>query len=210
MWKIYVSAAMLWLVLSPSHLTATALSDTAPSIARNDAGTGANVDDQTIDRELALFRTAQISLCQALVRAEKLHPGSKTWDIGFDGSPASPVYRVKTMASDRIWENAIDAQSGDVAGEEAVSFVKDLNAENQHNVDALKSVRQDLFDAVLVAERAAKGKAIGGTLLRDSGRLSFVVVIVSGDDLKQVTLDPPRAGRGGRSTRQGAAVRRCN
>ena len=172
MWKNYVVAALLALMLSPPHSGATALSSNTPPIARNQVGDGADSDDQAIDRELALFHGAQISLCQALLRAEDLHPGSRTWDIGFDGSSASPVYRVKTMASDRIWENAIDARTGEVAANEIVSLVKDLNAENQDNIVALRRTRQDLFDAVLVAERAAKGKAIGGTLAKQGGRFS--------------------------------------
>jgi hypothetical protein len=45
---------------------------------------------------------------------------------------------------------------------------------------------------VRVAERAASGKAISGGLTRERGKLNFVVIVVSGLDLKQVLLEPPR------------------
>ncbi len=48
-----------------------------------------------------------------------------------------------------------------------------------------------------VAEKAGSGKALGGGLVRLNGRLNFVVVVVSGDSLKEVMLEPPKAGRRG-------------
>jgi hypothetical protein len=48
---------------------------------------------------------------------------------------------------------------------------------------------------VHVAEKAASGKALGAGLVRQEDRLNFVVVVVSGDSLKEVLLEPPK-GRG--------------
>jgi hypothetical protein len=52
-----------------------------------------------------------------------------------------------------------------------------------------------LSDAVHVAEKAASGKALGAGLVKQEGRLNFVVVVVSGDSLEEVLLEPPK-GRG--------------
>jgi len=46
---------------------------------------------------------------------------------------------------------------------------------------------------VRVAEQAASGKAISGGLVRDCGRLNFAIVVISGDDMKEVILEPPGA-----------------
>jgi len=50
---------------------------------------------------------------------------------------------------------------------------------------------------VRVAEKATSGTALGGGLMQQDGHFSFVVVIVSGDSLKEVMLEPPRIGRQG-------------
>ena len=48
-----------------------------------------------------------------------------------------------------------------------------------------------------VAEKAGSGKALGGGLVQQDGRLNFVIVVLSGDSLKEVMLEPPKAGRRG-------------
>ena len=55
---------------------------------------------------------------------------------------------------------------------------------------------QEIVDAVLVAKRSAAGKAISGGMLNDNGRLSFSIVVISGDDIKQMRRRPSRTERG--------------
>ena len=61
----------------------------------------------------------------------------------------------------------------------------------------MKSVKQELSDAVRIAEKAAEGSALAEGLMKQDGKLNFVVVIASGDRLKEVMLEPPRVGRQG-------------
>ncbi len=68
-----------------------------------------------------------------------------------------------------------------------------LDHEDRDNLAALGAIRHRLADAVRVAERAASGKAISGGLVRERGRLNFAIVVISGDDLKEVILEPPGA-----------------
>jgi uncharacterized membrane protein YkoI len=148
--------------------------------------------EETIDRELELFRGAQVSLQQALLIAERLHTGSRVVDISFDGASNPPVYRVKTIQIEQIWENSIDAKTGSSsAGGKHALYVKDLEAQDRRNLLALRAVRQKLSDAVVVAERSTRGKAISGGLMNEDGTLYFVVVDTA-DGLKQVLLEPPR------------------
>lgn len=151
--------------------------------------------EETIDRELELFRSAQVSLQQALLIAERLHTGSRVVDISFDGESNPPVYRVKNIQKNQIWENAIDARTGssNTDGKHARS-VKDLEAEDRRNLLALRAVRKTMSDAVVVAERSTRGKAISGGLMSEDGTLFFVVVVDTADGLKQVLLEPPHVG----------------
>jgi len=163
------------------------------------------IHQETVNRELEAFRAAQLSLRQAIGIAEKLHSGSRTADISFDGASGSPVYRVKTVQHDRLWEHAIDAKTGNTIGTEAVSHLNDLNPDDRNNIIALRTVRQELSDAVVIAEQVASGRAIGGSLMDDNGKLSFVIVVVSGgSDLKQVVLEPPQASGPEASRRHGS------
>ena len=58
-----------------------------------------------------------------------------------------------------------------------------------------KSVEFELSDAVRIAEKAAEGSALAGGLMNQDGKLNFVVVIASGDRLKEVMLEPPIVGK---------------
>lgn len=195
MWKQRAIAALL-LVL-PLPATGAVAPGPAPLAARHAGDGPADADDpMAINRELAQFREARVTLCQALVAAEQQRPAARTWHIGFDGAPASPVYRVKTAEGDRVFEYTVDARTGDVTGGETAIRLKDLDPEDRRSVVALRTVRQGLSDAVLVAERATKGKALGGTFRRDKARFEFVIVVLSGDDLKEVLLEPPRRRAG--------------
>jgi hypothetical protein len=51
-------------------------------------------------------------------------------------------------------------------------------------------------------EKAASGKALGGGLMHEVGKLNFVVVVVSDDRLKQVMLEPTGIGRQGSASRR--------
>lgn len=159
---------------------------------------------EKVNREIAAFRAAQLSLRQAMRIAEKRHSGSRTADISFDAAAGSPVYRVKTVQDNRLWEHTIDARTGDV-GAETASHLSDLNSDDRSNLIALRAIRQELSDAVVIAEQIASGKAIGGGLMEENGKLNFVIVVVSGgSDLKQVVLEPPQARSKGTNRRVGS------
>ena len=190
------------LALAPPYAIARS---SAMQAAQEGGAEDERIHQEAVNRELEAFRAAQLSLRQAMGIAEKLHIGSRTADISFDGASGSSVYRVKTVQDNRLWEHAIDARTGDTIGTETVSHLKDLNSDDRNNVIALRTIRQELSDAVVIAERATSGKAIGGGLMTDNGKLNFVIVVVSGgSDLKQVVLEPPRARGTGSNRRHGS------
>ena len=109
--------------------------------------------------------------------------------------PVRSVYRVRTIGNEQIWENVIDANTGSVTEKEISSSLRELDSEDLGNILVLKSAKQELLDAVRIAEKAAAGSALAGGLLKQDGKLNFVVVIASGDRLKEVMLEPPKVGR---------------
>ncbi|WP_338832273.1 hypothetical protein [Bradyrhizobium sp. 27S5] len=76
-------------------------------------------------------------------------------------------------------------------------MLKEVDREDLGKIIALKSVEQELSDAVQIAEKAAEGSALAGGLMKQDGKLNFVVVIASGDRLKEVMLKPPNVGKQG-------------
>jgi uncharacterized membrane protein YkoI len=141
-----------------------------------------------------LFRSVQVPLSQAMVIAESLHIGSRTAEISFEVSD-SIGYRVRTVKKNQVWENVVDANTGSIAASEIALPLKELDREDRGNILALTLVEQELSDAVRVAEKATSGKALSGGLVNEDGKLNFVIVVVSGDVLKQVLLEPPRVHR---------------
>lgn len=191
-WRQLFSIVLVAIIL-PAPIYANASSTDESASHRDEAGNGASSDQQAVSRELALFRGSAVSLSQAMAIAEARHAGATTADVSFDGTPNSPVYRVKTLHNDRIWQHAIDATTGKIVGGEAALPLKQVEAEDRSNLVALKTIRHRLADAVRVAEQAASGKAISGGLIRQRGRLNFAIVVMSGSDLKEVILEPPGA-----------------
>lgn len=190
--RLLATALLSLLLASPSYAVAT--SDAALAPLQSPADDGNDLDPAIVRRELDNFRAARITLRQAMSIAEALHAGSTTADISFDGAAAPPVYRVKTVQQDRVWRHAINASTGEVMDHEAASPLATLDTEDRSNLLVLRALRHRLSEAVRVAERAAAGKAISGGLAREAGKLNFVIVVVSGADLKQVILEPPQAG----------------
>jgi len=191
---LFAIILLFWAALVPAAATADVTE--VPSATQDRSDTNVESDDDAVRRLLALFRAAQLSLSEAMAIAERLHDGSRTAQIRFDVS-GDRGYRVRTVKDNHVWENTIDAKTGRVVDQETVFALTQLSDADRSNIVALRSVRQELSDAVLVAEKAAPGKALGGGLMREDGKLNFVVVIVSDDHLKEVMLEPPVVGRQG-------------
>lgn len=179
------------LIAAPVRATVSAGSTPTALPGKTDGDTAA--ERQAVSREIERFRSSSISISQAMAIAEARHTGATTADVSFDGGSGVPVYRVKTLHNDRVWRHTISAATGEFIGGEAALPLAELDLEDRNNLAALGAIRQRLADAVRVAEQAASGKAISGGLVREGGRLNFAIVVISGDDLKEVILEPPGA-----------------
>ncbi|WP_245452727.1 PepSY domain-containing protein [Bradyrhizobium sp. C9] len=188
--RLLATALLAFPFASPAHAIT---SSAAAALTPQDSDSA--LDVHAVRRELDSFQSAQISLRKAMAIAEALHSGSITADISFDGASDPAVYRVKTMQQNRIWQHAIDASTGQVVGGEPPSPLASLGAEDRDNLVVLRALRHRLADAVRVAEHTTSGKAISGGLMRERGKLNFVIVVLTGSDLKEVILEPPGARR---------------
>lgn len=147
-----------------------------------------------VEQEIRNFHSARISLRQALSITQSYLPKSRVVNISFNQeSKSTPVYLVKSIQGDVLWELSVDAVSGQIAGSVTNTSLKDLDRDSQANLTAFRAIRQEMIDAVQVAERSATGTAISGGLLNEKGRLNFSIVVLVDDELKQVLLEPPRA-----------------
>jgi uncharacterized membrane protein YkoI len=187
-------AIVIWLAtLAPTG----AIADVTHRIlnAANSSVTAQREAEEAMNRRLLeQLRTIKIPLSQAVAIAEHVHDGSRTAEISLEIS-GPPAYRVRTVKNERIWENVIDANTGGVTEKEISSSLTELDREDLDNIIALKSVEFELLDAVRIAEKAAVGSALAGGLMKQDGKLNFVVVIANGDRLKEVMLEPPNVGR---------------
>lgn len=153
---------------------------------------GAGFEPDAVQAEIARFKTAPISLREALSIAQSRHRGSRAVDAAFDGETVIATYHVRMKRGGQLWEDIIDAYTGSTIKTEVMSALDDLAKSDREALARLRSVRQELSDAVIVAERTTGGKAISAGLTTERGRLEFVIVCVAGGDLKQVMLEPPR------------------
>ena len=197
--QVFIGVLLLSLALVPrtamAELNDGSLSSTGQSPPVHQE---ANTDSD--QRFLAAFRVAHLPLIEAIAITERLHVGSRTAGISFDALD-NPSYRVRTVKDTMIWENVIDVRTGRTAGPETVRSLNELEMEERDNINALGSLKQQLSDAVAIAEKAAAGKAISGGLVKEGDQLNFVVVVLSDDHVKEVFLEPPRAtSKGGSAT----------
>jgi uncharacterized membrane protein YkoI len=86
------------------------------------------------------------------------------------------------------------ANTGSVTEREISSSLRELDREDLSNIVPMKSVKQEMSDAVRIAEKAAEGSVLAGRLMKQGGKLNFVIVIASGDRLKEVMIEPPKVG----------------
>jgi uncharacterized membrane protein YkoI len=148
-----------------------------------------------MQREAFRLRTAETTLSRAMEIALERHAGARVVDVSFDGTAASPIFRVLTATGNQIVEDHVNASTGAIDDSSVFSELKDLDEVDRRNVRSLLRNKLSLSDAVRVAEKKTSGIALGAGLLRVEGSLRFGVVVLSGDRLRQVILDPPRPSK---------------
>ncbi|NEW89753.1 hypothetical protein DU475_21140 [Rhodopseudomonas sp. WA056] len=184
------AVAVALLMVQPSF----AAHDTAPNAPSTgqEAGEAPSAEPDP-GQKLDLVRSAPVSLGRALAIAETSHPGTKSLRIETDLAAQGLIYRVRTGRDGQVWESVVSAESGTIVSDRSVPIRVDADDDERFELVALQSVGPGMSDAVMVAERSTRGRAVLGELQVEKGRLKFVVVVLAGDDLKEVVLEPPGA-----------------
>lgn len=191
--RLLISSLAVISLLLPPAARADVGRDHPTAAAGEPAPRAEPSEQEATEAEIRRFKTASISLRDALGIARERHSGSRAVDASFDGETGVPIYQVRMVRGNRLWETTIDARTGATIKTEVLSAIPDLETHDRELLVRLRAVRQDLPDAIVVAERSTNGRAISAGLMVEQGRLQFVIVCVAGSDLKQVLLEPPVA-----------------
>lgn len=185
-----LTAFFLSLSMAPPT-AARAAADSAP-MAGPAAGEAAPADGRG-EGKLDMVRSAPVSLGQAIGIAEKRHPGTKSLRIETDVIAEGLVYRVRAARDGQVWESVVSAISGTVLSDQLSPARADADGDERAEMATLEAVGPGMSEAVAVAERSTRGRAVLGELQIERGKLKFVVVVLAGDDFKEVVLEPPGA-----------------
>lgn len=185
-----VTAIVACFIVLTSQQSLAALDGAAAAADRTGESPAA---DQPAADKLELVRAAPISLAQAIAIAEKLHPGTKSVRIEADIVGNALVYRVRTARDGQVWVSVVSGSSGAVVGAPSDSSPVRAGDDERRELAVLQSIGPGLSDAVAVAERSTRGRAVLGELVVEQGRLKFAIVVLAGDALKEVVLEPPGA-----------------
>jgi uncharacterized membrane protein YkoI len=189
--QMLVGVLLLALAFAPRAAMAE-LDDGSLNSTSQSAAAHRETNIELDQRFYAAFRAAPLSLTQAIAIAERMHTGSRTAAISFDTSD-KPFYRVATVKDEKIWENVVDVRTGRIVAPETSRSLNEIERQERDTINAFRAVKQELSEAVAIAEKAAAGKAISGALVKEGDQLNFVIVVLSDDHLKEVFLEPPRA-----------------
>src|SRR5437667_6543067 len=142
--RMFAGLLLLSMILASFDATADVTTGSAEKLGQN---THTQRDMEPDEHLLAQFRAAPLSLTQAIAIAERSHLGSRTAAATFEISD-KPGYRVRTVRNKQIWENVVDVTTGRTIGLETSLSMSDLDVDERDNIMQLKSVGQELSDAV--------------------------------------------------------------
>lgn len=141
-----------------------------------------------IFQEIRVFAHVPISVRNAIEIAEKFKPGAKVVDISFDGRAKNLTYKIKAYFRDETWSGSIDASTGGILGDGVIVPVASLDAKDKFALDHFKAAGIYLSNAVDIAEKSTGGKAVSAGLDEASGKLLFLVVVVTDSSLTEISI----------------------
>ncbi|PZA12776.1 hypothetical protein DNX69_07145 [Rhodopseudomonas palustris] len=123
---------------------------------------------------------------------EKSLPGTRVYDLNLSDDGAAPYFEVKAERGGSVWTVIIDAATRKILRAQAEMPISELGPEVQRELAGLRRARMQLSEAVVIAEKLGRGRAISAGLHLNNGKLIFVVVVVSNGELKELTVSPEK------------------
>lgn len=105
------------------------------------------------------FEHAKLSLVQAVSDAQKELRGN-ILGARFEVWNGKPTYLIRTYTANEIWQERVDANTGQPLGQPTSVPQSQLGKKLQNNVAALQNVKTNFIDAVNNAEQKQGGKAM--------------------------------------------------
>ena len=135
------------------------------------------------------FEHAKLSLVQAVTDAQKEMRGN-ILAARFELWNGQPSYLIRTYTSNEIWQERVDANTGQPIGQPSSIPQSQLSTRLQQNVTALQNVKTNFVDAVANAEQKQGGKAIMAAVeARPDGAVSYKLDLVKHNHLQVAMVD---------------------
>jgi len=133
-----------------------------------------------------MAKNAKVTIAQAIEAAEKAGMGKAT-DAEFEDDNGGR-WEIKVVADggNKLTEYYIDANSGQVTGQEEQTFEKYFT---MLKPEAFQKAQVQLKDAIASAEALAKGKATAAEVERDGETVSYEIDVATADGDKDVNVD---------------------
>lgn len=131
--------------------------------------------------DLQAFQQVRVPIDQAISRAKAKLSGAII-GAAFTQQDGKPAYRVRAYdpSSGAVRQAMVDAESGKVMGNPSTVQKSQLNAQEQSALNASKSTRTSLSDAVQAAvQKSNGGKAAQAMLIEANGKPVYHVIVAN-------------------------------
>jgi uncharacterized membrane protein YkoI len=168
--------------------TPTAFAQTSPANPAQTLTRPAKAAEHQSQAELRRFSQASLSLTQAISKGEEYSHGSAI-EAGFAIENGQPVYRVKTVGKEGLWQGWIDADKGSLVGAPRSTPQAQLDAKQKAQLAQLQKEPITLAQAINSAEQKSGGKAIDAALTDRDGKLAYDTEVARNGTLEMLTVD---------------------
>jgi uncharacterized membrane protein YkoI len=133
----------------------------------------------------------KLSVTDVIKAAEQHAGGSKVLEARFRPTASAAAYSLKTYRDGVIWEQEIDADSGEMLNPGRTTPESQLDEEERADLSGVETASTTIVQAVRIAEQHARGKAISAAIDEaDEGGTVWKVVVVANDQALKIVIDP--------------------
>jgi uncharacterized membrane protein YkoI len=138
-------------------------------------------------REIDIFQRAKTTVEDAITAAQ---PHSKVLDVTFRVEHGTPVYQVKAVQNNKVWEGTINAGTGMPIGPGKTTPGNQLESEDKAEVQAIQKAQTTLAEAVRSAVVHSRATAINASLRHSNGNAVYEVQVLRFGSLQTVKVNP--------------------
>jgi uncharacterized membrane protein YkoI len=132
-----------------------------------------------------------LSVVDVIAAAEQQASGDKVLEASFRPTVSAATYSLKSYRAGAIWRREIDADSGAVSDAGTMTPESQLDREERAELAGVRTASTTIAQAVQIAERRVKGKAISAEIDKAKrGGMVWKVVVVANDQARRVIVDP--------------------